>query len=438
MPYIFLGIFIISIVFSFVYHIKPTTDAKAYNAIAINLAEGRGYIENIDNINIPTKDDAIIRVGPGYEFFLAGLYKIFGNHLWVVWFFQVLLRVITAFFLFKLSLEIFGDNLTGERIGLIAAVIFGLTPDLIIMGGMLLAETLFLTLLIISAYFSLKLLSNNKTWYLWIVGFMWGITMLVRPTALPMMLFFIGFLLYQKRLKFAFIVFLISIICVGSWSVRNSLLFDRPLFTTTAGPIALWVGNNEFATGGYDKSPAIQKIISENHSTDLGKIAMKEYFSFLIEHPIQFSELQIRKTVMYFSLIRPTGFWFYLGNKPIQRLLTLGASAFGTAFLFIMGCAGLFLFYKNYKNGSIKKHFLIGLIALQPLVVIPTYVETRYRSPFLLFLALFAAYFLFQYFRRYKILFASLLVFIIFTLYDIWYNYIEISEKINVVLSNIL
>ena len=36
-----------------------------------------------------------------------------------------------------------------------------------------------------------------------------------------------------------------------------------------------------------------------------------------------FLELQWRKTALYFSLIRPTGFWIHLRDAPWQRFFTL-------------------------------------------------------------------------------------------------------------------
>src|SRR3989344_9542700 len=96
------GIFFTSLAFSFHYRISPTADAKAYTRIARNLAAGAGYIADLENAGDVAHDDAIVRVGPGYEFFLAGIYWLIGGQsLEVVWGIQALLRVLTAFFVYK-------------------------------------------------------------------------------------------------------------------------------------------------------------------------------------------------------------------------------------------------------------------------------------------------------------------------------------------------
>src|SRR3989344_4465081 len=150
---VLLGIFIVSIAFSFYYRISPTSDAKAYTRIARNLAAGQGYIANLENADDIARDDAIVRVGPGYEFFLAGIYWFMGGENWsVIWAVQAILRVLTAFFIFKLSLLLLGDEREGRSVGILAALIFAVFPDFIVVGGMLLAETFLMFFLIIATY----------------------------------------------------------------------------------------------------------------------------------------------------------------------------------------------------------------------------------------------------------------------------------------------
>src|SRR3989344_2102154 len=387
--YILFGAFLVSIIFSFYYRISPTVDAKAYTRIARNMVAGLGYIEHIENTGRITNDDAIVRVGPGYEFFLAGLYLVTGGqNLPIVWVAQALLRVLTAFFIYKIALLLFSEHENRTRIALLAAGIIGFFPDLVVIGGMLLAETLFLTLLAAALYFSLLLLKDGRRSHLYFASILWGLAALVRPTAIPMVFLLAVVLIYRKNWASAAIVLIATILFIGGWSVRNSLVYGRPLFTTTAGSYALWVGNNAGATGGYDKTPQIHELIDKYHSIELSKKAFGDYFAFLIHRPFKFIELQFRKTILYFSLLRPMGLWIYLADKPIDRAITLFASAIATVFLFIAGAAGAYFYFKEKVCTNL---FLFGMIMIQPFVVIPTYVETRYRYPLYIFLALFAA-----------------------------------------------
>lgn len=276
-----------------------------------------------------------------------------------------------------------------------------------------------------------------------LVGLVWAVTILTRPTALVGFLILVFILVFQKKWKELFILWFFPILLVGGWSVRNSLLYHRPLFTTTAGALALWVGNNTDASGGYDKSFEILRAREQHHSTQLSSIALTRTAQFIRAEPLTFLHLQIKKTVIYFSLLRPTGFWFHLWNRPVQQLITLALSATTTAFLFIVGVSGLFLYVRAFKNTSA---FLLVTTILQPLVVIPLYVETRYRFPLFLFLAIFSAYASVLYWYAVtekrshirKVLGIVLVLFLLISAADVVYSFDLIYERSHELLQKLL
>ena len=97
--------------YSLYFKIKPVVDARAYDVIASNLANGNGYREDL---NIDLAHD-LGRIGPLYEYFLAGIYKIFGhNYVWV-WFFQALLHAVSAWLIYKTSSNSFFQIPKKER-----------------------------------------------------------------------------------------------------------------------------------------------------------------------------------------------------------------------------------------------------------------------------------------------------------------------------------
>lgn len=438
------AIFVVSFGFSLYYRIRPTVDAKAYDYIAWNLARGYGYVEDAHNSAMPAADDAIVRVGPGYEFFLAGIYSLFGHHVWMVWFLQALLRVGGAYVLFRIVLLLFNDQEEREAIALLAMALFGFTPDLIILNGMLLAETFFVTSLLCALYVSFRTLETKRISFM--ASVWWGIASLVRPTALALTVLYAAYAyITEKSVARAAAVFVVPIVLLGAWSLRNSLLYHTPLFTTTAGAYALWVGNNADATGGFDKTPEIQAVRDRYHSVELSKIAIRKYTEFIKKEPLQFVALQARKTSMYFSILRPSGFWFYLYEWPIDRLFTLLASSMMTGFLFVTGGAGMYMYASRREK---HRWFLISAALLQPLTVIPLYIETRYRAPFFPFLAFFAAYALHIFLRSRKekehapllirAFFFSGILIAIFTLGDGLYSYAIITERVRVLFSQLL
>ena len=113
---ILLTSFGLSIFYSFYYQIKPRVDARAYDDIAVNIAAGNGYRELATNDF--QYDFSLNRVGPLYEYFLAGIYKIFGHNYAPVWILQALLHVFSALLIYLSVLLIFsaeGGSASGGK-----------------------------------------------------------------------------------------------------------------------------------------------------------------------------------------------------------------------------------------------------------------------------------------------------------------------------------
>ncbi len=116
------AVFLVSLTLSFSLRLEPEVDARAYDNIAQNIVRGNGYVENPDILL--EKDFSIARVGPGYEFFLAGIYKVFGHHYEVVWIFQAIFQALIALFSFLVSRQIFRKDWK-PIIGYLAAAFVG-------------------------------------------------------------------------------------------------------------------------------------------------------------------------------------------------------------------------------------------------------------------------------------------------------------------------
>lgn len=380
---------LVSVAYSFYYQAPPAADANGYDLIAWNLVNGHGYVEDVQNEYMPEKDEAIIRVGPGYQFFLAGLYWVFGHSLWVVWVAHALLRALTAYIILLIVIRLFPGQ---AWVVIFAMILFGFWPDLIVANGLLLTETLFLFLLMSAVYASLRALDENGLTYAMVAGAAWGTAILTRPTALlPLSLVVIALCL-QKRFRGAVLALCIAACIVAPWSYFVSKRFHSLILTTTVGGYDLWVGNNLDARGGFEKTLEIQNARKLYHSVELDRIGKRRYATFIMEHPLGFIELQIRKTALYFSAFRPTGFWFHIRDRVWELRATLVASFAWSVFVFFFGIAGAILFFREQRTVGAVLFLLFALF--QPLSVIPIIVETRYRYPLYPFLAIFAAYFL--------------------------------------------
>lgn len=388
-----------SLFYSFYYKIKPVVDAQAYDNIAVNLLDGYGFREN------KTKsfefDTAIVRAGPAYEFFLAGIYKVFGHHYESVWIFQALLHALGAWFLYLASKKIFKEY--GKQIGILAAALFGLHPDLIEISAMLMTETLYLFLITLIIWLFVELYQDPTKKFISIsLGFVLGLAILSRPPVLLFVPIILFFYVWHRHFKEGVIFLLFLILAVTPWVIRNYIIFHQFILTTLIGEYNLWVGNTLLANGGQISGGfnPVTTYTEVNGFSGLKQQASREFWVFIIAHPLVFIKLCILRFIRYFSLIRPMGFWFYQNGWP--QLIFVVSSGIAIVILFLSGLSGIVLALKE-KNKLLC--YLVTFTAMAPLVLISTVVESRYRFQIYPFLALLGGYFIFSSYRYQKLFF---------------------------------
>ena len=373
------------------HQIPPSVDARVYDTIAMHIVEGYGYRESLD---VPlTHDFSIVRAGPAYEYFLAGIFLVFGHSYPAVWAVQALLHGATALLLFFIARALIADRKTGERMGFFAAFLFGISPDLIEISAMLLTETLYLFLvtLAIGAIVSVMQSPPRLAWSA-AAGAVIGIAALSRP---PVVLFLpilcMWFFIRRLHRPMIFCV-LAAVLVLTPWTIRNYRIFHEIVPTTMIGAYNIWLGNMPGSAGGQFNSadnPLVQ-FGQEHGFTSLNQKARLEFFHFVKNNPSEFVSLSAMRTVRYFSLIRPMGFWFYQDGLPL--LAFVAASGIWIAVIFIAGIAGFLLSWKDRRNDVFR--WLALLAATAPVPLLLTVVQSRYRFQIYPFFALFAAYLL--------------------------------------------
>ncbi len=386
--------FLASVFYSFAYQIRPVIDAQAYDKIAINLLEGRGFKEEADKSY--EFDLAIVRAGPAYEFFLAGVYAVFGHHYEIVWILQALLHTVSAYLIFLSCREIFKEK--GDIIGLIAAALFGFHPDLIEISAMLMSETLYLFFIVLVVWLFIRTYQKpNQILSSVFLAFTTALAILSRPPVLLFVPVFLIFYILNKRYKEGVVFLLLLALTLMPWAIRNYLIYHQFFLTTLIGEYNLWVGNTLLAnggqiSGGYNPLTSYTEI---NGFFSLKQKAGQEFFLFLTNYPLVFIKLCFLRIIRYFSLIRPMGFWFYQTGLP--QLIFVASSAVSIIVLFISGFSGIVLSWLE-KNKLTR--YLIALAVASPLVLIPTVVQSRYRFQIYPFLAIFGGYVLVALFTK--------------------------------------
>lgn len=426
---IFLGIsFVLTIGFAFLFRIHPVVDARAYDQIAMNLLSGNGFREDAQQSFL--FDTAMLRAGPGYEFFLAGIYVVFGHHYEAVWVIQALLHTFSALLLFFIAKKLFGEK--GTWVGMIAALFFAFSPDLIENSAMLMTETLYLFLTILTVWCFLFTFEKIQWGRSLLLGVVTGIAFLTRPPLLLFIPFFLFFFWKRKAWLEGGIFLLGFIVVLAPWVVRNYILFRAVVPTTFIGEYNLWIGNTLNSDGGQisEGFNPITTYVSEQGLLGLSQKAKNEFFAFFVAHPLRFIELTAVRTVRFLSLIRPMGFWFYATGAV--KMSIVFSSLIWIGALFTAGFAGLLAMWKE-KEEKIK--YFVLLAATAPVFLLVTVVQSRYRFQIYPFLAVGVGYIAYEVWKKkgtwkQKTVWIPIVMLGVFTLIDVFLSFQTVLERL--------
>ncbi len=385
--WIIIGSFLVSALYAFHFKIEPSVDARAYNQIAWNLVTGNGYRENLETDL--AHDYAIARVGPLYEYFLAGIYKIFGHHYEPVWLIQALLHALSAWLVYLATILILVDNQKKKTAGLWAAAIFAFYPDLIEISAMLMTETFSLFFICLMVYLFFRVVGRPDYRLIAVLGLTAGLAVLARPPVIfliPVMLFYF----WRKKLwRQATLFTLIIILVFIPWTWRNYQAYGQLMPFGAAGNFNFWIGNRHGGDGEQGPTKEQIEFVTTRELKEVNGESMKQFKSFLYSHPFEFIKLTCLRINKYFSVIRPMGFWFY--QEGLGQLLFLLSSAAASVILFVLGLGGIL---KTVFLRDKRLYYLLAMAAFTPLIIFVTVVETRYRFQIYPLLAIFAGYFM--------------------------------------------
>jgi 4-amino-4-deoxy-L-arabinose transferase-like glycosyltransferase len=380
-----LAAFLLTVAYAFIHRILPASDARAYDTMAQNLLAGHGFrlVPGSD----PHHDYALVYPGPGYQFFLAGVYWLVGHSHAAVWVVQAALHALSTLLVFSIGRELFASR--GEGIGLAAAALYGFSPDLIEIAAMLLTETLYLFLTALTTWLFVRAYRSDEPRWPLAMGVAMGLAILTRPPILLFVPVVGAALLWRRRWTHLTLVAVSVALVLTPWTLRNYAVFGQLMLTGVAGETNLWFGNRSGSDGGQMTTgfPEFTLFVEQYGLGAVRQKAIAEFLGFVTTYPLEFVRLCVLRAIRYFSLIRPMGFWFYQSGLP--QMAFVAASAAYIALLFWFGFAGMVMAAR--ERGSLLR-FFVALALLSPLVLLPTLVQSRYRFQIYPFLAVLAGY----------------------------------------------
>ena len=196
----------------------------------------------------PIAEDTLIIFGPGYGFFLAIIFFLFGTSPYPVLILQIILSSFGCLLIYAL-----GKELTESKsIGLLAGYLAALSFTSVSLANFILSDCLFFFLFLLGNVLFLLGMRHNRYWWHVGAGLSIGAAVLVRSIGQfwPVIMLLLVFILprsgrdrswFAERravLKKAFLAPLIALIIMGGWMTRNYVHYATPFlaFTTAGGP----------------------------------------------------------------------------------------------------------------------------------------------------------------------------------------------------------
>jgi len=197
------------------------SDAKVYDDIALNLIEKRGF----------TLEGKPVAEAPGYPFFLAFVYFLFGYNYQIVRIIQFLLLAgmgVIAYFITRKFLNF------SRILAFLTSLTIIIWPYFVLYSILILTEILFIFFLLVSVYLFLEFSTTPSFKNAFLTGFFFGLANLFRPVILLLPFWMVFFLLiFGKKwgenfsLSKIFLFLVIFLLILTPWTIRNYFQFHK-------------------------------------------------------------------------------------------------------------------------------------------------------------------------------------------------------------------
>ncbi len=325
---------------------------------------------------------------PGYAFYLAGIFFVFGKSIITVKFFNVLLGTATILFAYHTAKLLFNS-----RTARITAALLSFYPYFIAYTGDVLSET-FLTFMLAAAVYLIARTSARPSWgNIAATGFLMGLSGLSKSTMLPFFLLACAWLWWRTRsFKVGFLVGIFTLMTIMPWTLRNYFHYDKSYIMPVSTPWfslygsscdeALWPESLEERDNPPTEDlnlPAIPKdwaYVAALPLPERDKYCKEKALSWIAANPGKFRAL-VYKRSLHFWRLYPVMAW------PWQKHVAMATSGIYIPLCFI----GLAATWRRLRETSL----LIALFSSYTAVHIFFVVTLRYRVPIDTFVIMAAA-----------------------------------------------
>jgi 4-amino-4-deoxy-L-arabinose transferase-like glycosyltransferase len=378
-------------------------DSQWYYDKAIDLANGRGYVYDLQSAK-PTAAWPV-----GYPAVLALIFKITKPSLLAAKLANVMLAGLAVTFTYLVARRMFE-----HRVGVVAALWMAVLPGLVVYSSLVASDILFLVLVLCVLWLALVderrlgLTDAQAFFFALLIGILTGIMTLVRSTGL-VILPFVGVIhwlvirTYSTDLKamrrWLLVLGIGTSLVVLPWTLRNYVHFHRFILVSTNGGENFWMGNNPLATGGYTfpRDPAhnpLLNLLGDEVAVD--ETGYRLGLEFLKQNPARALALLPAK-IFYLYYANDDGLEWDLRSAVTPGQPGGGAIAhaginLAYILLLLSACAGVLVSLAQRKVQPPVIWIGVAFACVWTLAHLPFFGTNRFALPVLPFLATYSAY----------------------------------------------
>ena len=397
---------ILLIIFSFLARIPiiiifgDVTVENEWEPLLYNLVNHKTLsFEKLDNLLIPN-----LLMPPLYSYYLY-IFSFFNleskNFILLILFSQILLASISVAIFYKINKLFFS-----QKISFYSSLFFSLFPIYLYACSQISSVSLTIFLALFFYYYFFKLSNNNRFIHIFLFAVIGGLLILLRREFILIFILSIFYLFFYFKisLKNILLTFLITLITISPYMIRNYLIFEKIIIHSSFG-FNLWKGNNPNSkvSGSFIIENNLQNKIDEIpknkfYRFNFDKIFLDEAIKNIKENPEKYLILYLKRTASYFFIdLESSKSDEY---NPVPRLR-----------------------FSILKNLLVPIHYIpIVLLGITSLIGIFLSDKKSYRLNYLLFVLLFyiSVFSFFSIMPRYKLYIIPLQI--IFT--NIFINYV--------------
>lgn len=320
-----------------------TYDQVSYDALAQNVAAGKGFMFDADWYPFTKAYTPTAHWSFFYVLYLAGVYVLFGYYPVIARLIQALIvGILMPWLVYRL-----GKRILGKEVGLAGAAAISFYIYLIYYSATLMTEPFYIVSLLwaLDAILRIRYLvyqqidesKKNQGWVagragLWVeCGVALGIATLLRQQALLLVPFFLGWLLWitwgrvrtQRLISSMALLLVIISAFILPWTIRNYIVYRGFLLLNSNVGWALFVANHPLQGNSFD--PLLGVSLPDEwrgmNEDELNSRLMAAGIRFVLEDPIRFSRQSLDRFRNYFR------FWPESNSSLISnvsRVLSFG------------------------------------------------------------------------------------------------------------------